>query len=103
MICSGRLPARAAAFACGFAGAAGAAATAAGEARFSPASASSGFADPNGSLTPSLNAIAFPLSQKLAVAPDDGQVDEFRTGMALRRIGDEKPAHIYVVHLLHRV
>src|SRR5213075_148914 len=54
-------------------------------------------------VTSSLNAMCFPLSQELAFATDDRQVDEFRSGMALGRIADEESAQVHVVHLLHRV
>src|SRR6185436_16170774 len=54
---------------------------------------------PNGSL--SLSAMVFPLSQELAVAADDRQVDELGARMVGRRIADEEPAQVDVAHFLH--
>src|SRR5258706_2875016 len=57
----------------------------------------------NGSLSePSFKAMVFPLSEKLAFAADDRQVDELRPGVVGRRIADEEAAQIDVLHLLHR-
>src|SRR5262245_49270942 len=48
----------------------------------------------------SLNVIAMGglLSQELAVAGDDGQVDELRPGVVGRRIADEEAADVDVLH-----
>src|SRR5687768_13597757 len=43
------------------------------------------------------------LSQELAVAGNDRQVDELRPGVVLRRVSDEKAAEIDVVHPLQGV
>src|SRR5262245_27789612 len=56
---------------------------------------------PNGSLNGSFVAMVFPLSQELAVAADDRQVDELRAGVVGRRIADEEAAEVDVAHLLH--
>src|SRR6185369_3472221 len=54
---------------------------------------------PNGSFI--FNAMVFPLSQELAVAADDRQVDEPGAGVVGRRIADVEPAQVDVAHLLH--
>src|ERR1051325_5349860 len=47
--------------------------------------------------------MALPLAQELAVAADDRQVDEFRTGMVFLRVADVKTSDVDVVHALQGV
>src|SRR5688572_19020300 len=56
----------------------------------------------NGSLSASLNAMGISLSQELAFAPDDRQVDELGPGVALGRISDVEAAEVDT-ELFHRV
>src|SRR5207237_307031 len=59
----------------------------------------------NGSLRANLNAMRFSLvflAQELALASDDGEVDELRTGVVLRRITHVEAADVDVLHPLDR-